>query len=302
MTLATMIDAIRARVNDTGKRAYTDAEITAYLNEAQMAVVAGDAPDAAIPSLTAIWSGVWVNGTYDYALPADWLHERYVEINGFLAIRVPLLELEALRANALQAPTITKPRYAIANGLLRFYTGAADPSSPVFTVWYTRKPMFVKTATTATRTTNVVTLNFAAHGLGPTPANVGDTIIVEGVTPAGATSFNGTFVIASIPGATSLTYASSAANDTGTGGRMIHSSLGQIVTGGSPVVPAIFHSILMDLAVRRCREQGRQFGEAQRQGEHAKQKLEAIKSRYGGGVPHDGLAGDPGRRTMQGGG
>lgn len=71
-----------------------------------------------------------------------------------------------------------------------------------------------KTISTATRTTNVVTVTTStAHGYA-----TGERVHIDGVS-VGATDFNGRFPIASVPSTTTLTYAQTAANDaTGTGG------------------------------------------------------------------------------------
>lgn len=59
-----------------------------------------------------------------------------------------------------------------------------------------------------TRSSNVVTLNTKkAHGFG-----VGQEITVQNVPGGGATSFNGTFTISTVPSPTSLTYAQTGAN------------------------------------------------------------------------------------------
>jgi len=66
----------------------------------------------------------------------------------------------------------------------------------------------------AVRTSNVVTITTTgAHGL-----LAGQTVLVEGVVPVGATDFNGEFTIATVPSGTTFTYAQTAANDTGGGG------------------------------------------------------------------------------------
>jgi len=68
--------------------------------------------------------------------------------------------------------------------------------------------------TGAVRAANVVTITTSvAHGL-----VVSDGVIVAGVVPVGATNFNGTFTVASVPTATTFTYAQTAAADTGGGG------------------------------------------------------------------------------------
>ncbi len=68
--------------------------------------------------------------------------------------------------------------------------------------------------TSVSRTSNVVT----AVTTTPYPFKVGDSVVVAGVAPVGATSFNGTFTIVATTNGTHFTYASTAANDTGTGG------------------------------------------------------------------------------------
>src|SRR5713226_6606267 len=68
----------------------------------------------------------------------------------------------------------------------------------------------------AKRVSNVVTITTTApHNIDP--ANPG-SVLIAGVTPAGSTSFNGTFTVTSIPNATTFTYSQNAADDTGGGG------------------------------------------------------------------------------------
>lgn len=291
-----MLAEVRSRLREPTAEARTDDEIWAYLNEAQTELVTGRLCDAALLPFTEIWNGVWVTGQYDYSLPHDFLRERYVAVNGYPARRVQLLDLGALTDNVYWAASKSQPRYAMVDGGIRFYTGSVDPDVLVFSVHYIRKPMCVKAITSAVRSTNVVTLTMPAHGL--TADNVGDTIVVEGVTPAGATSFNGTFTIASVPLGTTLTYAQTASDDTGTGGRLIETNLQQISTTEDPQIAAVFRGLLMDWAVSRCRSQVRNFGEAQRQAQHFLQRVEAANSRYSGVRPPDSVEGDPGRRVQ----
>jgi DNA-binding beta-propeller fold protein YncE len=68
----------------------------------------------------------------------------------------------------------------------------------------------------AKRVFNVVTITTAsAHNIDP--ANPG-SVLISGVTPTGATSFNGTFSVTSVPNSTTFTYSQAAADDTGSGG------------------------------------------------------------------------------------
>lgn len=75
--------------------------------------------------------------------------------------------------------------------------------------------------TSAARTTNVVTVTLAAAG----PFAVGDTVVIAGTEPAGATNFNGTFVVASVPTGVTFTFAQTASDDTATGGTATGTSI-----------------------------------------------------------------------------
>lgn len=292
-----LLAQVRARIAEPSSDTRSDDEIYGYLNEAQSDLVYRLC-DAALLPLTEICNGVWSNGIYEYTTPADFLRERYVEVGGYPAPRMQLLEVDALRANVYHTASVTHPRYVFAEGKIRFYTGNADPGDGTYKVFYIRRPMWVRALTSAARSTNVVTLTFSAnHGL--TSANVGDTIVVEGVTPAGATTFNGTFAIASVPGNNTLTYAQTASNDTGTGGRCINTALEQISATEDPLIPTLFRGLMVDFAVARCREQGLNFQEAARQSAHYILRVDTANSRYGGGRPHDSISGDPGRLVQQ---
>ena len=95
---------------------------------------------------------------------------------------------------------------AATNGVLWLYYDKLPPD-----YYY---PVVAASGGGAVRTSNVVTITtVAAHGFA-----VGDSVIVADVVPVGATSFNGTFTIVSVPTSTTFTYASVAAIDTGGGG------------------------------------------------------------------------------------
>ena len=68
--------------------------------------------------------------------------------------------------------------------------------------------------TSVARVTNVVTVTLAAAG----PFTVGQTVVIAGVTPVGATTFDGTFTVASVPTSVTFTYAQTADDDTGADG------------------------------------------------------------------------------------
>jgi len=83
-----------------------------------------------------------------------------------------------------------------------------------------------------TRSSNVVTLNTKkAHGFG-----VGQVVTVAEVPGGGATSFNGTFTIASVPSVTSLTYAQTGANYSGTFNGAIRYTIAVDSTNRSSVI------------------------------------------------------------------
>jgi len=77
----------------------------------------------------------------------------------------------------------------------------------------------------AQRATNVVTITTTApHGF-----SVGDSIYVAGVT-GGTTNFNGTFTVASVPTATTFTYAQTGANDTAGSGTAREAAASQLLS------------------------------------------------------------------------
>lgn len=73
--------------------------------------------------------------------------------------------------------------------------------------------------TSLSRTSNVVTVTLSGAGFNPQPL-VGDSIVIQN-SSGGSTSFNGTFAIASVSSATSLTYNQTAADDTASGGAAV---------------------------------------------------------------------------------
>lgn len=77
------------------------------------------------------------------------------------------------------------------------------------------------TITSVARVSNVVTVTLAAAG----PWNVGDSVTLAGVTPVGATTFNGTFTVATVPTGVTFTFAQTAADDTGSGGTATGTSI-----------------------------------------------------------------------------
>lgn len=83
--------------------------------------------------------------------------------------------------------------------------------------------------TSAARVTNVVTFTTTAVH----PFKVGDSVVVTGTTPVGATSFNGTFTVATVPTGVTFTVASVAADDTATGGTVAGTATADALTGSA---------------------------------------------------------------------
>lgn len=285
-----MLSLVRSRIGEPAESVLRDAEIYMHLNEGQMAVANEEGLDAALLPLTELRVGTWVAGVYDYALPVDFLRERYVSVNGVMAKRIPLLQIDALRTNTQFLASKGKPFYSIADGKLRFYTGGVDPDALIYKLYYVRKPMRVRAVTSITGGATVVV---PGHGL--TAANVKDPLIFEDVTWT-QTGFCAD-QLSSVTNSTTITVGPSVSGQgAGTGGRMIHASAGQIAPDEDPLVPRLFHGPIMDWAVARCHEQRRNFDERNRQMTHFTQRIEVIKQHYGSGAPFDGIAGDPARR------
>lgn len=285
-----MLSLVRSRIGEPAESVVRDAEIYMHLNEAQMTVVSEEGLDAALLSATELRTGLWTAGVYDYALPADFLRERFVSVNGFLARRIPLVQIGALTTNTQFTASKIKPYYSIANGLLRFYTGGETPDALAYKLYYVRKPMRVRAMTSITGG-NTVTVPL--HGL--TAANVDDGLFFEDMTTTQA-GFQA-IKLASVTSVSVIVVGPSVGGlGASTGGRMIHAHAGQIATDEDPLVSRLFHGPMMDWATARCHEQSRNFDERDRQMSHFTQRIETIKARYGGGPAFDGIAGDPGRR------
>ncbi|MHB8996926.1 MAG: hypothetical protein ACYC63_16910 [Armatimonadota bacterium] len=287
---ANLVGLVRARIGEPAENVVRDPEIYMHLNEAQMTIANEEGLDAALLPLTELRSGLWTAGLYDYALPCDFLRERYVSVNGKMAKRIPLLYMDAVRTNNQFAASKDKPFYCIANGLLRFFTGGQDPDVLGYKMYYVKKPMRVRAMTSFTGGGTVTVPN---HGL--TAANINDPLFFEDyvVSQAG-------FMAQSLSGVTSVSVITVGPTSGGlgaaTGGRMIHGTAGQIAPDEDPLVSKLFHGPMMDWAVARCHEQSRNFDERDRQMAHFAQRVETIKQHYGSGAPYDGIAGDPGRR------
>lgn len=286
-----MVAGIRQRIGDPGAVQVTDTELYGYLNDGQMEVVQEEAFDAALLPLTRLLKGVWDINKDDYSLPYDFLRERYVAVNWVPAKRVSLVEMDAIRNNSYFAASAANPFYSIANGLLRFYTGAEDPTTLEYQFYYVRKPMRVRAVTSLATSGNVAVV--PTHGL--TATNVAEGLWFEDVVWASGNS-DGMYKLASVTDVSTIVVGASVPAN-GTGGRMIHSSMGQIAADEDPLVPRILQGPICDFAVARCREQLGHFDEAARQRAHFILRLEKLKQRYGKGLPFDGVPGDPGSRS-----
>lgn len=83
--------------------------------------------------------------------------------------------------------------------------------------------------TSAARVSNVTTFTTTAKH----PFKVGDTVTTSGTTPAGSTSFNGTYVVATVPTGVTFTVADVAADDTATGGTVAGTAYADALTGSA---------------------------------------------------------------------
>ena len=168
----------------------------------------------------------------------------------------------------------------------------------------------------AVRNTNVVTITTTtAHGL--SAADVDRTVVIAGVVPVGATVFNGTFPIASVPTTTSFTYAQTAADDTGGEGTATVTLDANFFlragskTDGSEIVvryletPAVMsddvdpsflgnnlHGLMVTHAVMRMREKQNKDEEAERLWSEFNEGCAILNSRSQPVPPYDAKPGD----------
>jgi hypothetical protein len=295
-----MLAAVRFRIGETAADVVLDATIYDYLSEAEMALASEEALDAAMLPLTEIKSGIWSAGIYAYLLPWDFLRERYVTVGGVMARRVRLQDIEAFNTNVYMTPSKTKPFYTISDAQIQFYTGSQNPDAATYQVWYVRKPMWVRAVATIADAGggNWRVNTSAVHNLTAADATALTVLKYEDSLTAGLYAgvdiTLGSYVDTDSMGLSG--YASGAA----TGGRVVHQSRMQVQSNEDPLLPKLFHGMMMDWAVSRCREQFGHFGEAVRQMTHFTQRVEALKERYGGGPAFDGIVGDSGRRTQGG--
>jgi hypothetical protein len=292
-----MLGQVRLRLREPAAAFWTDAEVLDYLNKGQMALAAEEALDAAMLPLTEVRAATFVSATFSYALPYDFLRERFVSLGGVPCQRVELVDLDALRTNVFFAPTAARPFYSIQDGGLTFHTNSEDPATLTYEVYYVRKPMWVRAVTSISAGGAVVTA--AVHNL-TTAAHAGDILRYEDRTEGGAAAAGVNAVVATAAG-TAMTLGGWASGAS-TGGRLVHTVLGQMSTDEDPLLPAVFRGAIMDFAVSRCWAQRGERAEAGRNMAHYLARVETLKSRYGGGRPHDDILGDPARRTAPGGG
>lgn len=289
-----MLSTVRFRLGEPAADRWQDAEIYAYMNDAQLVIANEEGLDAAMLPLTELRSGVFSAGVYEYDLPCDFLRERFVTVGGIQARRLEVLNMQALRSNVYYNPTPSNPWYSIVENQIVFHTGEVDPSSLVYAVYYVRKPMRVRAITSLVAGTQTVTTS-AVHGL-TTVDNASDPVQIEDMT-ASVGAPNDTWSIVSVTNTTQLVIDST--TQAGTGGRLVHLFKGQIATDEDPLLGPVFRGLIMDWAAGRCLEQSLQREEANRQFSHFWQRIEVLKSRYQGGRPFDGVQGDPGRRQAQ---
>ncbi|MHB8995758.1 MAG: phage adaptor protein [Armatimonadota bacterium] len=294
--------AVQARLRDPGAQVWKTEAIYTYLNEAQD-VVATELPDAALMSLAKIRSLPWVNGQSFYSFPVDCLRVRHVAVNGVEAVRVQLLDVDALRVNPNWQASLQRPKYVISAGGITFYTGNQDPpvGNSGIQLYYLRKPMRTRQVVTATTSTTALTVKTSS---GVTDVAVGDPVGTEGILTATGRDLTGTYDVTAVVSPTELRVSKSGltvGTDLAvTEGRLILLKAEQLSDADAPDLSPLLFGLMMNYAVMRCQEQGRNFGEAMRQSNHFKQRLEFIKQRYTPTRPADRIAGDPAQRVAGG--
>lgn len=289
-----MVAAVRGRIGEPAQHIWTDDEIYGYLNAAQMALAAEEGLDAAMAPLTRIRAGTWTDGAA-FGLPFDFLRERYVTVGGTMARRLALLDTDALRTNVLFEPSAARPFYSVGNAL-NFYVGGETPSPASYELFYVRKPMVTRAVRSVSEGGAWHLLTATPHGL-TTVDDAGKTLIYEDSNITGSEDYL-EVTVGSIVSPTSIAlsgYTSGAA----TGGRLVIPHKDQISAVEDPLLPALFHGMIMEFAVSRCHEQAQNFKEAARLRNHFLARVEALKQRYGTGRPYDNLQGDPARRVAQ---
>lgn len=133
---------VRSRLGDPAGTTWSDAEVYAYLNAAQLAL-AHHLCDAGLWQLTKVESTVLVGGQEKYDLPDDFLRVRTVKYKGIIARRWTVEELDALRANAnpLTAPSETNPFYYIwENDVVFEVSTVTQGGAETMEIWYIATP------------------------------------------------------------------------------------------------------------------------------------------------------------------
>lgn len=145
MTLAEMIADVRSRIAEASDTFFTDADITNWLNAAQMDVAA-KLPNDALMTLRAEATAESVAGTSCYPLPDDYLRWRGVVYGGKPCRMIGLEETHAIEGgNVFWQPSMDEPM-AYVWGQLRLYPPPAEDNiSIVFA--YIKQPSAMSEAT-----------------------------------------------------------------------------------------------------------------------------------------------------------
>ena len=287
---------VRSRIGEPSEQGVLTKEIYGALNEAQRELL-NQLNDVA---LTAVMEEYPISITADempYAYPTDLQRLRGVKYKTVEAKPWPVRHLGALANNVLHTPSETNVYLIQWSQADHLMSVAASPDGAV-------------------RNTNVVTITTTtAHGL--SAADVDRTVVIAGVVPVGATVFNGTFTIASVPTTSSFTYAQTAANDTGGGGTATVTLDANFFlragsnTDGSEIVvryletPAVMsdtvdpsflgnnlHGLMVTHAVMRMREKQNKDEEAERLWSEFNEGCAILNSRSQPVPPYDAKPGD----------
>jgi len=132
--------AVRHRVGDLQGVRWADAELDSFIDEAQ-GVLVHVLNDGALWASTKVVETLLVAGTSDYALPSDFVRDRYVEYKGVPAVRWDVRLTDVMRDSSVIVPSETTPFYQIHAGNISFKVGTVTQSgSDKFALWYVCKP------------------------------------------------------------------------------------------------------------------------------------------------------------------
>lgn len=136
---------VRARLREPSANVWTDSDLYAYLNEAQLDLCDQLSTMALFP-VSEIDETVLVDAQNDYSLPADFLRQVFVYYKSYGAVYWPMLQVGALgegaaTPNSNVTPSEEQPYYRIWNNEIQFAVGGVTQAgSEKFTIFYIQKP------------------------------------------------------------------------------------------------------------------------------------------------------------------